>query len=55
MERGQRGVGEVGVEAGEEHEEGSDEIIDSSCPRIRRNGDTNYVDDGYNCAAQVLK
>ena len=47
--------GEVGVEAGEEHEEGSDEVIDGGGARVGRHEDADNVDQSHDRPAQVLK
>merc|ERR1719192_689031 len=43
----------IRVEAGEKHEEGSDEVVDSSSPGVGRYRNTHQIDDSNNGTAQV--
>ena len=49
------GQSKVGIKTGQEHEEGSDEVVDGGGPRVRREADAQQVDQGHNGTAQVLK
>ncbi len=44
---------EVGVEAGQEDEEGRDEVVDGGGARVRAGPDGHQVDDGHDGAGQV--
>ena len=49
------GKSKVGIKTGKEHEEGSDEVVDSRAARIWRYCDTDQIDDSNNSPAQILE
>ena len=46
---------EVSVEAGEEDEEGRDEVVDGGGARVGRQRDRDQVDHGHDGPTQILK
>ena len=50
-----QGQCEVGVETREKNEEGRDEVVDGRRTRVGGHGDRDYIDDGHNRAAEILK